>query len=225
MFDPMSEASLPVDAAGLMDRMYRRQRHIYDLTRKFYLLGRDQMIDRLAPPPDARVLEIGCGTGRNQIRAAQKYLQMRAYGVDISEEMLSTARVQIERAGLEGRIAVARGDATDFDPKTLFGIDAFDRIFVSYALSMIPPWRETIEHAGALLAPGGSLHIVDFGDQQGLPGAFRLALRRWLELFSVHPRVTLEAELVAFAQARALTLEFAPLYRRYAFLAVLRTGR
>ena len=29
------------DAAALMDRMYRHQRHIYDLTRKFYLLGRD----------------------------------------------------------------------------------------------------------------------------------------------------------------------------------------
>ena len=224
MFDPMSEASLPADAASLMDRMYRRQRHIYDLTRKFYLLGRDQMIDRLAPPADARVLEIGCGTGRNLIRAALKYPRMRACGVDISEEMLSTARARIERAGLEGRIAVARGDATDFDPKTLFGVGAFDRIFVSYALSMIPPWRETIDHAGALLAPGGSLHIVDFGDQRELPAPFRFALRRWLELFSVHPRVTLEADLVAFAQAGALTLEFAPLYRRYAFLAVLRTG-
>ena len=219
----MSEASLPVDAASLMDRMYRRQRHIYDLTRKFYLLGRDQMIDRLAPPADARVLEIGCGTGRNLIRAALKYPRMRAYGVDISEEMLSTARVQIERASLKGRIAVGRGDATGFDPKNLFGVDGFDRIFVSYALSMIPPWRETIDHAGALLAPGGSLHIVDFGDQQELPVAFRFALWRWLELFSVHPRVTLEADLIAFARRRALTLEFVPLYRRYAFLAVLRT--
>jgi S-adenosylmethionine-diacylgycerolhomoserine-N-methlytransferase len=225
MFDPMPDASLPVDAASLMDRMYRRQRHIYDLTRKFYLLGRDQMIDRLAPPADARVLEIGCGTGRNLIRAALKHPQMRAYGIDISEEMLSTARGQIERASLGGRIAVARGDAADFDPKSLFGVDAFDRIFVSYALSMIPPWRKAIEHAGALLAPGGSLHIVDFGDQQRLPAAFRFALRRWLELFYVHPRVTLEADLVAFARAGALTLEFAPLYRRYAFLAVLRTGR
>ena len=220
----MSDASLPVDAASLMDRMYRRQRHIYDLTRKFYLLGRDQMIDRLAPPADARVLEIGCGTGRNLIRAALKYPRMRAYGIDISEEMLSTARAQIERSSLERRIVVARGDATDFDPKTLFGVDAFDRIFVSYALSMIPPWRETVQHAGALLAPGGSLHIVDFGDQQGLPAAFRVALRRWLDLFSVHPRVTLEADLAAFARARALTLEFAPLYQRYAFLAVLRTN-
>ena len=35
------------DAAALMDRMYRRQRHIYDLTRKFYLLGRDEVIARL----------------------------------------------------------------------------------------------------------------------------------------------------------------------------------
>ena len=30
------------DAAGLMDRMYRHQRHFYDATRKFYLLGRDE---------------------------------------------------------------------------------------------------------------------------------------------------------------------------------------
>ena len=212
------------DAAGLMDRMYRRQRHIYDLTRKFYLLGRDQLIETLAPPADARVLEIGCGTGRNLIRAARMYPAMRAYGIDISAEMLSTARGQIERAGLKGRVAVARGDATDFDPTALFGVGGFDRIFVSYALSMIPPWRETIEHAATLLAPGGSVHIVDFGDQQGLPPAFRIALRRWLELFSVHPRVTLEADLAAFARARAMTLDFVPLYRRYAFLAVLQNG-
>jgi S-adenosylmethionine-diacylgycerolhomoserine-N-methlytransferase len=223
MCDPMLDISRP-SAAGLMDRMYRRQRHIYDLTRKFYLLGRDQLIETLAPSPGARVLEIGCGTGRNLIRAARMYPAMRGYGIDISEEMLSTARAQIERAGMKRRVAVARGDATDFDPTALFGVGGFDRIFFSYALSMIPPWRETIEHAASLLAPGGSVHIVDFGDQQRLPPAFRVALRRWLELFSVHPRVTLEADLVAFARARAMTLDFIPLYRRYAFLAVLQTG-
>jgi S-adenosylmethionine-diacylgycerolhomoserine-N-methlytransferase len=221
----MLDISRPsADPAALMDRMYRRQRHIYDLTRKFYLLGRDRLIEGLAPPSGGRVLEIGCGTGRNLVRAVRAHPTIRAYGVDISEEMLSTARAQIERAGLAGSIAVARGDATDFDPRTLFGVEAFDRIFVSYALSMIPPWRETIGHAGALLAPGGSLHIVDFGDQRGLPAAFRLALRRWLELFSVHPRDTLEAELAAFARTRELTLDFVPLFRRYAFLAALRNG-
>jgi len=32
------------DHADLMDRVYRRQRHLYDATRKYYLLGRDPML-------------------------------------------------------------------------------------------------------------------------------------------------------------------------------------
>jgi S-adenosylmethionine-diacylgycerolhomoserine-N-methlytransferase len=206
-----------------MDKIYRRQRHIYDFTRKFYLLGRDELIDGLAPPAGARVLEIGCGTGRNLIRAARLYPKIRGYGIDISEEMLTTARANIFRSGLDSCISVARGDATNFDPRALFGVEAFDRVFVSYALSMIPPWREALQHAGALVAPGGSLHIVDFGDQRDLPAAFRASLRRWLKMFCVEPRATLEAELRALAQARSLDLNFAPLYRRYAFLAALKS--
>ena len=48
--------------------MYRRQRHVYDLSRKFYLLGRDDAISRLRPAPSDKVLEIACGTGRNLVR-------------------------------------------------------------------------------------------------------------------------------------------------------------
>ena len=221
----MAEAgSIAPDSASLMDRMYRRQRHIYDLTRKFYLLGRDELIEALAPPSGGRVLEIGCGTGRNLVLAARRYPGARAYGVDISEEMLITARANIGRAGLEGRVGVARGDATRFDPVALFGERTFDRVFISYALSMIPPWREAVAHAATLLAPGGSLHIVDFGDQGELPVTFQRALRAWLELFSVHPRLSMEAELADFARERGLSLVFQPLYRRYAFLARVRAG-
>jgi S-adenosylmethionine-diacylgycerolhomoserine-N-methlytransferase len=216
----MIEAS----AADAMDRMYRRQRHIYDLTRKFYLLGRDALIDALAAPTGGRVLEIGCGTGRNLIRAARRYPGVAFFGVDISDEMLTTARAEIARAGLSPRIRVARGDASDFDPARLFGLADFDRVFISYALSMIPPWRETVARAGALLRPGGSLHIVDFGDQRDLPAPFRLALRNWLDLFDVHPRLALEAELNACAAARGLVFSFTPLYRRYAFLASLQAA-
>jgi len=35
----------------LMNQIYRRQRHIYDATRKYYLLGRDQMIRGLDMRP------------------------------------------------------------------------------------------------------------------------------------------------------------------------------
>ncbi|MFX8410451.1 hypothetical protein ABTL60_19470, partial [Acinetobacter baumannii] len=70
--------------ADHMDGIYRYQRYIYDLTRKFYLLGRDQMIGGLQPPTGARVLEVGCGTGRNLLLAARRYPLVRFYGFDIS---------------------------------------------------------------------------------------------------------------------------------------------
>jgi S-adenosylmethionine-diacylgycerolhomoserine-N-methlytransferase len=207
-----------------MDRMYRRQRHIYDLTRKFYLLGRDELIEALAPPRRETVLEIACGTGRNLIRAARRYPEARCFGFDVSDEMLATARAQVAAEGLSARVALARADATDFDPEALFGVAAFDRVFVSYALSMIPPWERAAEAAAARLAPGGALHVVDFGDQAGLPGWFRSALGAWLARFDVTPRLSLEPALRRLAATRGLTLEFRPLYRRYAFLAALKAG-
>jgi len=212
------------DAGKAMDRMYRRQRHIYDFTRKFFLLGRDDLIAALQPSPEGTVLEIACGTGRNLIRAARRYPQTRFFGLDVSEEMLATAGANIAAAGLSGRIALARGDATSFDPKALFGVAAFDRVFVSYALSMIPDWRGAIAEAAARVAPGGALHVVDFGDQGSLPGFFRFALRAWLARFEVTPRLSLESNLRELAATQGLRLNFRPLHRRYAFLAALRAN-
>src|ERR1700727_2984668 len=151
------------DAAALMDRMYRRQRHIYDLSRKFYLLGRDEGIARLRPASGDKMLEIGCGTGRNLVKLAQAYPEARLFGVDVSREMPATAAESTARAGLASRIVLAQADATAFDPRRLFGCASFERVMISYALSMIPPWREALAHALDAVAPGGALEIVDFG--------------------------------------------------------------
>jgi S-adenosylmethionine-diacylgycerolhomoserine-N-methlytransferase len=207
------------DAATLMDRMYRPQRYIYDLTRKHYLLGRDRLIAELAPPDGSTILEIGCGTGRNLIRAAQRYRSARLYGVDISSVMLDQAQHSVTGADLAARINLAQGDASSFDPELLFGRKSFDRIFISYALSMIPPWRETIAHALDLVAEGGSLHIVDFGDQAAMPLWFRALLKMWLDLFHVSPRLDLDAEFRQQAEARGLSHHHSSLYRGYAFHA------
>ena len=136
----MSAPAPAGSAAGLMDRIYRHQRHIYDASRKFYLLGRDELIARLEPPPGAAILEIGCGTGRNLIGIARRHPDCACFGLDVSSAMLETARGAVRRAGLGGRIRLAQADATGFDPQALFGRPGFDRIVISYALSMIPPW-------------------------------------------------------------------------------------
>lgn len=212
------------DAATHMDGIYKYQRYIYDATRKYYLLGRDRMLDRLKPPPGGRVLEIGCGTGRNLILAARRYPAARFYGFDISEVMLDTARASIERAGLSDRITVAQGDATNFDVQAMFGEPHVERAFISYSLSMIPPWQAAVREGIAALAPGGELHIVDFGQQEGWPKWFERLMASWLKKFSVYPRADLEEELAKAAQAAGATLEFEKLYRDYARAGVIRTA-
>jgi S-adenosylmethionine-diacylgycerolhomoserine-N-methlytransferase len=135
------------EAAGLMDAMYRHQRHIYDASRKFYLLGRDELIAGLAPPAGGSILEVGCGTGRNLIKIAQAYPGRPCYGLDVSSEMLATARQAVMRAGLSEHIHLAQADATAFDAQALFGQAGFERIVISYALSMIPPWQGVVRQA------------------------------------------------------------------------------
>lgn len=208
------------NAAGhsrLMDAVYRNQRHIYDATRKYYLLGRDRLIDDLSPMGSDRVIEIGCGTGRNLILAARRYPITRFYGIDISEAMLTTARANVEKAGLSDRITMARGDATDFSPLALFGIAAFERVFISYAVSMIPDWRAALRQAFAVLAEDGRLYLVDFGQQERLPGAARRLLQAWLAKFHVAPRADLPAEFETVARAHGATSAFSPLNRGYAW--------
>jgi S-adenosylmethionine-diacylgycerolhomoserine-N-methlytransferase len=155
------------------------------------------------------------------IQAARRYPDARFFGIDISHAMLETASAAISRHGLSGRTALIKGDATAFDAKALFGQPAFDRVFISYALSMIPGWEKTVPAALAALASGGSLHIVDFGQQERLPGWFRSGLRGWLARFHVGPRDSLREVLESECQRTDASLSIQTLYRGYAVHAVM----
>lgn len=208
------------DHSALMDEVYRHQRYIYDLTRKYYLFGRDALIRDLALRDGERVIEIGCGTARNLIAIAKRYPGARLYGLDASQEMLKSASAAIARHGLSGRIRLVHAYAEDLSP-ALFGEDApFDRAIFSYSLSMIPDWREALRAAAAAVRPDGQIHAVDFGDLTGLGRIFAKLLRWWLHRFHVEPRVEIlqnvERCLPSGAGLRIL-------FARYAF--ILRGGK
>ncbi len=223
LYSPEADAEVawPDEATSRMNRMYRRQRHIYDGTRRYYLLGRDQLISGLKPAAGANVLEIGCGTGRNLVQAAGRYPEARFFGIDVSTEMLTSAIAAIARRGMTGRIRVSHGDGTAFDPQLLFGVPCFDHVMVSYSLSMIPDWRSVLHAAARRLTPGGRLHVVDFGGQERLPGIARALLLRWLAIFDVTPRDDLETVLAAMASSNGADLAFERPFRGYAQYAVL----
>ena len=211
-----------IEHGPLMDRVYRHQRHFYDVTRKYYLLGRDPMIAGLNPPERGAILEIGCGTGRNLILAGEAYSGTSLFGIDISHEMLATARRKIEAAGLGKRVRLAYADAADFNPQALFARRHFDRIFISYAVSMIPQWQTVMQEAVSHLSPVGSLHIVDFGDLAALPDVARKALYKWLDWYHVTPRNDLFDVAESIAAENNARVEKQSLYRGFSWIAIIR---
>ena len=204
--------------AGLMDGIYRHQRHVYDFTRKYYLLGRDRLIGELALRPGERLVEIGCGTARNLIRMAELYPDAEFFGLDASAEMLETAARAVAKAGLCHRIRLAQGYAERLEP-SLFGQNRpFDRAVFSYSLSMIPQWNQALTASGQSLGEHGRVHVVDFGDFAEVAWPLAGLLRAWLRLFHVQPRVEILRGIEA--RARCATPEngdFWILPGRYAF--------
>jgi len=210
--------------AALMDRVYAPQIRIYDLTRRYYLIGRDRLIDELTPPPAGHVLELGCGTARNLIRAARRHPDCTFYGVDISNVMLDAGRRAVRHAGLARRIHLAQGDAVAFNPGPLFGRASFDRVFASYALSMIPDWPDALRHGLDLTAPDGRFHAVDFGQCENLPRPARWALFTWLRWFKATPRPDLVDLTRRFAEARGRVVRQDRLLRGYGWSLTVSEG-
>jgi S-adenosylmethionine-diacylgycerolhomoserine-N-methlytransferase len=210
------------DHANLMDGMYRYQRHFYDLTRKYYLLGRDKTIRGLNVPEGGSLLEVGCGTGRNMALAHKRFPTAKLYGLDISQEMLISARKTFATKATIPDFRVA--DATAFTPRE-FATTGFDRILISYALSMIPDWERAVDAAIAALNPGGELHIVDFGQQEGLPAWFRHILKSWLAKFHVTPRANLREVLDSQAHENNASLTFETIGGGYAWRATITSKR
>jgi S-adenosylmethionine-diacylgycerolhomoserine-N-methlytransferase len=161
---PGADAPLPVEG------YYRWQSMIYDATRWSFLFGRDAILrdTAAAGPAPERVLEVGCGTGRNLRKMAALFPGARLTGLDVSADMLELAGRKT--AGLGGRVDLAR---RRYEEPLAEG--SFDLVLFSYALSMFNPgWEAAIDTAVKDLRPGGLLAVVDFDDSP-----FPL-FRRWM---------------------------------------------
>ncbi len=163
-----------------LNRYYRLTRPIYDVSRKYYLLGRDRLLDDLAREDWTTLVEIGPGTGRNLRKLSVSKPDAVLGGVEPCDEMLEHARARLPRAHL------MHGFAETADYAELLG-QPIERVMFSYSLSMIGAKGDALDAAYAALAPGGEVVVVDFADLQGLPGLAGRGLRRWLGWFHVTP--------------------------------------
>ena len=207
-----------MDAAQKMDHQYRYQRHVYDWSRRYYLLGRNRVVDEIKLLPGQCLLEVGCGTGTNLFRLARCYPNAKLCGVDASNAMLETAKANPVYRRYTQNIHLRQGLAQQVGPKDFGQQQGFDHILMSYVLSMIPDWQTAVEQAVDNLKPGGCLHVVDFSDQRGFPAWFQKVLSKWLEWFHVHPDAELTAYLEDLAKKRGGRLEVHQVFGRYALI-------
>jgi S-adenosylmethionine-diacylgycerolhomoserine-N-methlytransferase len=165
---------------AFLEGYYGWSHKIYDVTRAYYLLGRDRALKELAAESWRTLVEIGPGTGRN-LRHLRKLKPGAALGgVEPCEAMREHAA-----AAVPG-VKLIDGFAETADLASVHGVPP-DRVLFSYALSMIQQPGEALDRALAQLAPGGEVVVVDFADLNGLPGPAATALRAWLRAFHVAP--------------------------------------
>jgi S-adenosylmethionine-diacylgycerolhomoserine-N-methlytransferase len=143
------------DHAARLQDFYAPQAERYDAFRERLLHGREELLDRLDIGAGMHVVELGCGTGSSLVRMGQRAAACESIQlVDLCPALLAIAR---QRAAGRRNVEVIQADATNWRPSA-----PVDRVFLSYALTMIPDWAATIANAVAMLKPGGRLGVVDF---------------------------------------------------------------
>ncbi len=141
--------------AERLQSFYGPQAGHYDDFRDRLLPGRAELIERLALPANARIVELGGGTGRNMDFFGERLESIASLEiVDLCTALLDVARARIRD---RSKIHVVEADATTYRPS-----EPADCVFLSYSLTMIPQWRAALTNAWAMLRPGGTLGVVDF---------------------------------------------------------------
>lgn len=206
-----------------LNDLYRFQRHFYDVTRRFFLFGRDEMLRQIHANPNERILEVGCGTGRNLLKLSSIEPKAKLYGLDASDQMLTTAGTKFDTRNKQKEIILRQGLAEEFNFWDTFHLEtAFDKIFISYSLSMMPKWREALRNSLDNLKANGDLFILDFWDGSGLPGLFNYLRLWWLGLFRVYYRPEYLEFLKELQNDGAGRLTVTPVGSNYAFIAHFR---
>ncbi|MEO1483329.1 MAG: methyltransferase [Myxococcota bacterium] len=161
-----------------MNRMYEAVLPIYDLTRRYWLLGREEALKQLATEEWSSLVEIGCGTGRNLRKLQEARPTAQFGGADIADAMLKEAQRQCPWG------AFAQGAAESIDIEAILGKKP-DRIFLSYCMSMFHEPMAALENARRALAPGGRVVVADFGRMDRWPPLAFRGMRRFLDHYHV----------------------------------------
>jgi ubiquinone/menaquinone biosynthesis C-methylase UbiE len=136
------------DQSALVYDRFEEKHHLFEtLTRR--------QLELIEPSRPGRILDVGCGTGISTL-ALHRALSSRSpniYAIDISEVMLLRAK---ERCRELSRVYLIRGDA---ERLTEYFHEAFDAIFYTASIFLLPRFSDSLRQASRLLVAGGVMSI------------------------------------------------------------------
>jgi ubiquinone/menaquinone biosynthesis C-methylase UbiE len=153
-------------------RSFDRAANFYDQTRPLFepiaTHGIQAILDLAGP--QARVLDVGTGTGRISIPLLERGMDL--IGCDLSSKMLGRLKEKLPAA------RIAQADASSLP----FPASHFDMVLTVHVLHLIPTWRQALREFKRVLVPEGKYVNVKTWEAVGVSirGQMREYWRRWL---------------------------------------------
>ncbi len=153
------------------------------LTTIFYQTVHQRLLEFVQLSPQARVLDLGCGTGKLLQRLARRYPQMQGIGLDLSPQMLRLAR---KTNRFHPRLMFITGNAEALP----FSDRQFEAVFNCISFLHYPHPQQVFQEVARVLAPQGYFYLADFSPLMGQsrvafsPGGIRFYTPNQREAFA-----------------------------------------
>ncbi len=126
----------------------------------------ERVVERLAPQPGMRWLDVACGTGAVAERAVAGGASVT--GVDLAPALIDTARQRAAERGLE--IDYRVGDCEQLE----FGDASFDAVSSTCGVMFAPDHEASARELARVTRPGGRMVLANWTPRGGLARMFKV---------------------------------------------------
>jgi N-methyltransferase StaMA len=145
----------------------------------------DLVADRLVLAGAARVLDVGCGSGKASVRiAASRGLQV--VGITVSDYQLQLARARSQDEWLPGRASFHLADAMELP----FEDSSFDGAYAIESILHMRDKNAVFGHLARVLRPGARLVMADFYQDGEIGGEDADLVTQGSQLFQIPSLIT-----------------------------------